>query len=68
MAVNLMLRREDSGLVCRLRMDVKDPRFLVVDPDDDVRHDLILAATRIVELRDGPCYSVGVLESGAKPT
>jgi hypothetical protein len=25
-------------------MDVKDPRFLVVDPDDDVRHDLILSA------------------------
>jgi hypothetical protein len=44
MAVDLVLRREDSGLVCRLRMDVKDPRFLVVDPDDDVRHDLILSA------------------------
>ena len=41
MAVNMVLRREDSGLVCRLRMDVKDPRFLVVDPDDGVRHDLI---------------------------
>jgi hypothetical protein len=25
-------------------MDAKDPRFLVVDPDDDVRHDLILSA------------------------
>src|SRR5258705_7648352 len=34
-----------------LRMDVKDPRFLVVDPDDCVRHDLILSATPIVELR-----------------
>jgi hypothetical protein len=44
MAVNLVLRREDSGLVYRLRMDAKDPRFLVVDPDDDVRYDLILSA------------------------
>jgi len=34
MAVNMMLRREDSGLVCHLRMDVKDPRFFVVNPDD----------------------------------
>src|SRR2546425_816341 len=42
MAVNMVLRREDAGLVCRLRMNVKDPRFLVVDPDDGVRHDLIL--------------------------
>jgi hypothetical protein len=25
-------------------MDVKDPRFRVVDPDDGVRHDLILSA------------------------
>jgi hypothetical protein len=40
MAVNMVLRREDSGLVCRLRMDVKDPRFFVVDPDDGVRHDI----------------------------
>jgi hypothetical protein len=39
MAVNMVRRREDSGLVCRLRMDVKDPRFFVVDPDDSVRHD-----------------------------
>lgn len=51
MAVNMVLRRENSGLVCRLRMDVKDPRFLVVDPDDGVRHDLILSAKPIVELR-----------------
>src|SRR6476646_2809830 len=51
MAVNMVLRREDSGLVCRLRMHVKDPRFLMVDPDDGVRHDLILSAKPIVELR-----------------
>jgi len=25
-------------------VDVKDARFLVVDPDDRVRHDLILSA------------------------
>jgi hypothetical protein len=42
MAVNMMLRREDCGFVCGLRMDVKDARFVVVDPDDGVRHDLIL--------------------------
>jgi hypothetical protein len=40
MAVNMVLRREDSGLVCRLQIDVKDPRFFVVDPDDSVRHNL----------------------------
>jgi hypothetical protein len=40
MAVNMVLRREGSGLVCRLRMDVKGPRFFVVDPDDGVRHGL----------------------------
>jgi hypothetical protein len=34
-------------------MDVKDACFLVVDPDDGVRHDLILSAKPIVELRDG---------------
>jgi hypothetical protein len=45
MPVNLVLRREESGLVCRFRMDAKDPSLLVVDPDDDVRHDLILSAT-----------------------
>src|SRR6476620_7388969 len=52
MAVNMVLRRKDPGLVCRLRMDVKDPCFLVVDPDDGVRHDLILSAKPIAELRD----------------
>src|SRR5207244_2981258 len=57
--------REDSGLVCRLRMDVNDPRFLVVDPDDGVRHDLILSAQPIVELRDGRCYRVGILDDTA---
>ena len=46
MAVNMVLRREDSGLVCRLRMDVKDPCFLVVDPDNGVRHDLIQSANQ----------------------
>ena len=65
MAVNMVLRREDSGLVCRLRMDVKDPRFLVVDPDDGVRQDLILFAKPIVELRDGRRYRVGVLGDAA---
>jgi hypothetical protein len=44
MTVNMVLRREDRGLVCHLRVDVKDARFLVVDPDDRVRHDLILSA------------------------
>jgi hypothetical protein len=43
MAVNMMLRREDCGFVCGLRMDVKDSRFVVVDPDDGVRHHLILS-------------------------
>jgi hypothetical protein len=43
MAVEMVLGREDRGLVCPLRMDVKDARFLVVDPDDGVRHDLILS-------------------------
>ena len=65
MAVNMVLRRKDSGLVCRLRMDVKDARFLVVDPDDGVRHDLILSAKPIVELKDGRCYRVGVLDDAA---
>src|SRR5713226_7634197 len=64
MAVNMVLRREDSGLVCRLRMDVKHSRLLVVDPDDGVRHDLILSAKPIVEPRDG-CYRVGVLGDAA---
>ena len=64
-AMNMVLRRKDSGLVCRFRMDVKDPRFLVVDPDDGVRHDLILFAKPIVELRDGRRYRVGVLGDAA---
>ena len=65
MAVNMVLRREDSGLVCRLRMDVKDPRFLVVNPANGVRHALILSAKPILELKDGRCYSVGVLDDAA---
>jgi hypothetical protein len=65
MAVNVVLRREDCGLVCRLRMDVKDPRFLVVYPDDGVRHDLILSAKPTVELKDGRCYRVGVFGAAA---
>jgi hypothetical protein len=60
MAVDMVLRRKDSGLVCRLRMDVKDPRFVVVDPGDGVRHGLILFAKPIVELWDRRCYRVGV--------
>ena len=28
---------------CGFRMDVKDARFVVVDPDDGVRHGLILS-------------------------
>ena len=43
MAVKMMLRREDCVFVCGLRMDVKDARFLVVEPDDCMRHDLILS-------------------------
>jgi hypothetical protein len=43
MAVNMVLGRENCGLVYRLRTDVKDARFFVVDPDDGVRHDLILS-------------------------
>jgi hypothetical protein len=46
-------------------MDVKDPRFRVVDPDDGVRHDLILFAKPVVELRDGRRYRVGVLGDAA---
>jgi len=53
MAVNMVLRRENSGLICRLGMDMKDPCFLVVDPDDGVRHDLILSVKPVAELRDG---------------
>ena len=51
--------------VCRLRIDVKDPRFLVVGPDDGVRRDLIVSATPIVELRDGRDYRVGVFDDAA---
>jgi hypothetical protein len=40
-------------------------RFPVVDPDDGVRHDLILSATPIVELRDGRDYRVGVFDDAA---
>jgi hypothetical protein len=46
----MVLSREDSGLVCRLRVDVKDPRFLVVDPDDGMRHDLILSIEAAIHL------------------
>ena len=65
MAVHMVLRREDFRLVCRLRMDVKDPRFRVVNPDDGVRHDLILSAKPIVELKDDRCYRVGVRDDAA---
>src|ERR1700716_4248794 len=43
-------------------MDVKDACFLVVDPDDGVRHDLILSARPIAELRDGRCQRVAVCD------
>jgi len=33
-------------------LDVKDARFLVVDPDDGVRHDLILSVKPAAELAD----------------
>src|SRR6267142_5519180 len=46
-------------------MDVKDACFLVVDPDDGVRHDLILSAKPIAELRDGRCQIVGVFDDAA---
>jgi hypothetical protein len=39
----VVLRRQDRRFVYRIRMDVKDARFLVVDPDDSVGHDLILS-------------------------
>src|SRR4051812_10199709 len=42
MAMNVVLGGEDRGLACRVRMDVKDPRFLVVDPDDGMSHGVIL--------------------------
>ena len=34
MAVHMTLQREDCVQVCGLRMDVKDARFVVVNPDD----------------------------------
>jgi hypothetical protein len=37
MSVHLMPRRQDGGLVRRVRMDVKNARFVVIDPDDCVR-------------------------------
>jgi hypothetical protein len=40
MAVDVVLRREDRGFVRRLRVDVKDAGFRVVDPDDSVCHGL----------------------------
>jgi hypothetical protein len=55
MAVNMVLRREDRGLVGRLRVDVKNARFLVVDPDDRVRHDLILSLKPVADLTNGRC-------------
>jgi hypothetical protein len=36
-------------------MDVKDARFLVVDPDDRVRHDLILSLKPVANLTNGRC-------------
>src|SRR6266576_87775 len=33
MAVNMMLRREDRGFVCGVRVDVKDGRVVVGDAD-----------------------------------
>jgi hypothetical protein len=53
MSVNMVLRREDRGLVGRLRVDVKNARFLVVDPDDRVRHDLILSLKPVADLTNG---------------
>ena len=43
MPVEMMLRRKNRRFVRRFRMDVKDARFLVIDPDDGVcRHDLMI--------------------------
>ena len=36
MSVNMVLRRQDRRRVDRVRMDVKDAGFLVIDPDDCV--------------------------------
>ena len=51
--MNVVLGRKDRGLVCRVRMDVKDPRFLVVDPDDGMSHGVILSAQSIAAPKDG---------------
>src|ERR1700730_427215 len=43
MPVEMMLRRKNRLFVRLFRMDVKDARFLVIDPDDGVcRHDLMI--------------------------
>lgn len=43
MPVEMMLRRKNRRFVRRFRMDVKDARLLVIDPDDGVcRHDLMI--------------------------
>ena len=56
MPVEMVLRRKNRRFVRRLRMDVKDPRFLVIDPDDSVRHDLILPAFEpCAKLTDARC-------------
>jgi hypothetical protein len=36
MPVEMMLRRKNRRFVRRFRMDVKDARLLVIDPDDGV--------------------------------
>jgi hypothetical protein len=61
----MVLRREDPRLVRRVRLDVKDPRFCVVDPDDGMSHGLILTAKSMVAPRDVRCYMVGVLDDAA---
>jgi hypothetical protein len=49
--VEMVLRRKNRLFVRRLRMDVKDARFLVIDPDDGVRwHDLMVPQKRASEL------------------
>ena len=41
--VEMVLRRKNRRFVRRFRMNVKDARFLVIDPDDGVcRHDLMI--------------------------
>ena len=45
--VEMVLRRKNRRLVRGLRMDVKDARFLVIDPDDGVGwHDLMVPQKR----------------------